>query len=118
MFENYTLITAAFVLPLFGVYFFLFTPFVSSTNDEQRQLLTGPRWMAAVNTLTVIGTLFVFAKIESQLGRLLAVAGGAALLSVAWLLHLRRLRRRGVNPSLLSKLNRLNLLAALSIALS
>ena len=48
MFENYTLITAAFVLPLFGVYFFLLTRLVSSTSDEQRQLLTGPRWMAAV----------------------------------------------------------------------
>src|SRR5688572_24934797 len=112
MFGDYTLITAAIVLPLFGVYFYLFSRLISSTNDEQRQLLAGPRWMAAVNILTMIGMLLVFAKIESQLGRLLAVAGSTALLSITWRLRLRRLLRRGLNPGLLSRLNRLDLLAA------
>jgi len=44
MFGNYTLITAAFVLPLFGVYFFLLTRLVSSTSDEQRRYISEPPW--------------------------------------------------------------------------
>ena len=118
MFGSHGLVTAAFVLPLFGVYFFLFFRLLGSTDAEQRQILTGPRWMAAVNTLTMIGTFFVLSKIETQHGRLIAAAASSVLWGTEYALRLRYLRRRGLNPSLLSRLRRLDLLAALAIALT
>ena len=108
-----SLITMA-TLPLLGVYCFLFYRVASSAGD-QRPLLSRPRWMAVVNIATMVSIFFVLTKLETQLGRLIGVAGSAALVSILSSIRRRQLHRRGLNPSLLSRFRWLDLLAALCV---